>query len=531
MKNQQLYAILNYYLKKAGIFFNKSILKRLIASHPDRNSLYAMADVLDELNLDNVALRVDMDGLRKNGFPVIIYTKKKERRFVVVDDITNEQVHYYDAETGRSVESLDDFASKWTGIALYAAQDEIQAELGRQKVASEKRLLRWRTVLSVGAGLACLAAWCISVAWSFTLICLLFLCLSGIAVSVLLAMHEFGESNRLIHKVCHLNRLTNCNAVLRSSAAKLFGWLSMSDIGLCYFAGSIFSLILAGIAQRLDTAVPWLLALALCSFPYTLFSLSYQTFKVKKFCPLCLAVIGVLWAETALAVFSLKGLIFFPLSSVTVFALLTGFALPVIVWAYVKPLWKEYFRIRNYEYRYYRLKRTPEVIRAMIAKEPACDMEFSKDEIHLGRIDASIHITVVLGLSCRPCVDGWNELNRWISTYPESFCLTVRFFGYNFFGTETEELIDTLTEIYNISGNDVFRSALTDWFANKDIQTLKAKYIADKTIASQSSSIKNAKWLRTHSITSVPAIFVGDRKFPFIVNDLEYLLKEQKDNG
>jgi len=172
--NKQLYTILFHYLKKAGVFFSKSRLKQLIISHPDRDSLYAMVDTLDELNLENVALRVDMKGLQANGFPVIVYTEEeKERKFIVVEDIVENGVHYYDAENGCSVESLDAFAEKWTGVALYAAQDEIQAELELKKTATKKQLLQWRTILSVVVGVVCIAIWCTSVAWTYTLACIL----------------------------------------------------------------------------------------------------------------------------------------------------------------------------------------------------------------------------------------------------------------------------------------------------------------------------------------------------------------------
>ncbi len=459
----QLYTILCYYLKKTGVFFNKSRLKQLITSHPYHNSLYAMVDVLEELNLENVALRLDMKGLLANGFPVIVFTAKGERKFIVVENIVKNEVHYYNAETGCSIESLDVFANKWTGIALYAAQDEIQAELERKKIAAEKHLLHWRTILSIMAGFACMVLWSVSITWTYTLISILSLCAFGLAVSILLAMHEFGESNRLLHKVCHLNRLTNCNEVLHSSAAKLFGWLSMSDIGLCYFVGSIFSLLLAGVVQHLDAATSWLLTLALFSFPYTLFSLSYQIFIVKKMCPLCLGVIGVLWAKIALAIFSWNGLTFTPISPVTVLSLLAGFALPIVAWAYVKPLWKEYIRIRNYEYNYLRLKRTPEVISAMLSMEPTHSMDFIPDEIHLGSVDAPMHITVAMSLFCKPCGDSWNVLNHWLATYPGLFWLTVRFSGYNSKNAKNTELIDALTGISIQSGNDAFRKALTDW--------------------------------------------------------------------
>jgi len=522
--------ILSYFLKKADISFNKTKLKQLISSHPDRNSLYAMTDTLDELDIENVALSADMRGLQANGFPVIVHFGKGKRQFVVVEEMVDGKAYYYSTVNGRVVEPLEEFEIKWSGVTLYAAQDDIQAELERKRIATERHLLRWRTIFAVVAGLACFATWIVSVAWSFNVICLLSLCVLGLAVSILLTLHEFGESNRLLHKVCHLNRLTNCNAVLKSPASKLFGLLSMADIGLCYFAGSILSLMLSCVSQYPGSAIPWLLALAVCSFPYTVFSLWYQTYKVKQFCPMCLGVISVLWTEIALAIISWQGLMFFPLSPVTVFSLMAGFALPVITWAFVKPLWKEYIRIRDFEFKFLRLKRSPDIIRTILTQEPARDMEFTPDEINLGIVDAPIHITVVLSMHCRPCIDAWTLLDQWLATYLNSFRATIRFHGYNFAGPEINELIDALTGIYIQSGNDTFRKALTEWYIIKDVQQWKAKYHADTPVVPQLLSSKNDKWERMNFIAHVPVIFVDNRIYPYELDDLESLLKENERN-
>jgi uncharacterized membrane protein len=526
MNNKQLYNILCYYLKNTGAFFNKLKLRQLITSHPDRNSLYAMTDTLDALHIDNVALRTDLKGLMANGFPAIVFVAEKgERRFCVVENINENQVYCYDDEKGKTVEPLDEFVNKWTGVVLYVAQGEIQAELARKKTVPETRLLQWRTVLSIVTGAVCITIWGASVVWSPVLICLFALFVMGLIISVLLAMHEFGESNSLLHKVCHLNRLTNCNDVLQSSASKLFGWLSMSDIGLCFFVGGILSLIFAGVTQQLDTVIAWLLVLTLCSFPYTLFSLSYQSLKVKKVCPLCLGVIGVLWVIIALAIFSWKGLVFSPISLLAVFSLLTGFALPIMVWAHVKPIWKENIRIRNYEYNYLRLKRMPAVIRALLSTEPINMMAFRPDEINLGKTDASIHITAVISSSCKPCANAWSELNQWIQAYPNKLWVTVRFTGYDSKQTDTE-LIDALTGIYLQSGSNAFCEALSSWYKSGDFQKWKAKYCRDSPITPQPLSLKTAKWQQEVFISAAPTIFVGDRIFRNELRDLEYLLKE-----
>ncbi len=280
---KQPYNILCYYLRKSKIFFDKRRLKQLLTSHPDGDSLYAIVDTLNEMNIKNIALKSDLKELQSNGFPTIAFIiTEKERKFIVVEDISDNQVFYYEANTGNTSEVIEEFVWKWSGILLYAEQDEILAELEQKKNISEKRLLHWRIILAVFSGLLCTAIWSVSIVWSPVLCSFLFLYLCGLIISILLTMEEFGESNQFLHKVCHLNRVTNCNAVLKSGASKLFGWLSMADIGLCYFLGCIFSLFFAGIGQQLNAVVCWLLVLAICSFPYTLFFLVLSDFQSEK---------------------------------------------------------------------------------------------------------------------------------------------------------------------------------------------------------------------------------------------------------
>lgn len=241
---------------------------------------------------------------------------------------------------------------------------------------------------------------------------------------------------------------------------------------------------------------------------------------------MCLCVVGVLWAEIALAIFSWKSLAFIPISPFTVFSLLLGFALPVIIWAYIKPLWKENVRIREYEYNYLRIKRMPVVIRALLSTEPPLAMNFIPGEIHLGNMNVPVHVTIVMSLFCKPCADSWNLLSRWLTTYPDLFRLTVRFTGYGAHDTRNTELIGALTGIYIQSGGDAFSKALNDWDEHRDYQKWKAKYYTDKPVVHQPVSSEIAKWQQASFIPSVPTIFVDNRIYRYTLDDLEYLLKE-----
>ena len=61
---KQLYTILSYYLRELEIQFNKAHLKQKLASHPDNKSLYAIVDTLEDMNIENVTLRLNLNYLQ-----------------------------------------------------------------------------------------------------------------------------------------------------------------------------------------------------------------------------------------------------------------------------------------------------------------------------------------------------------------------------------------------------------------------------------------------------------------------------------
>jgi len=167
----------------------------------------------------------------------------------------------------------------------------------------------------------------------------------------------------------------------------------------------------------------------------------------------------------------------------------------------------------------------PDIFRALLAKEPDRDMEFSPDEIHLGKIGAPFHVTLIMGVYCRPCADE-KVLKRWLVEYQESLWITVRFLDYSSSSDETKMLIDSLTTIYLQSGKNTFLDSFLYWYEIYDIQKFKEKFnISVSTIALKLSS-KNARWQREQYINYSPAIFVGGRLFQYMLEDLEYLVKE-----
>ncbi len=169
----------------------------------------------------------------------------------------------------------------------------------------------------------------------------------GMMLATQQILGQSDQNNSLVQKLCNTSKKTSCQTVLDSKASKLFGWLSLSELGLVYFAGGFFVLLISSfsvVSIQIPTFLAWLSALAL---PYTLFSVYYQKFVVKQWCPLCLGVLVVcvvlilLWLDFALG-FQFLNLPPFPtLNVLNLQLLILCFAIPTAFWMLAKPWWQE----------------------------------------------------------------------------------------------------------------------------------------------------------------------------------------------
>src|SRR5207253_2435542 len=95
----------------------------------------------------------------------------------------------------------------------------------------------------------------------------------GLSISVLLLIYEIDKSNAFIKSICTAGTKTNCNAVLHSKAAKVFG-MSWSEAGFFYFASTFLFLVSPAISFPIKIC---LLSVANClAASYIFFSIYYQ---------------------------------------------------------------------------------------------------------------------------------------------------------------------------------------------------------------------------------------------------------------
>jgi uncharacterized membrane protein len=162
--------------------------------------------------------------------------------------------------------------------------------------------------------------------------------ITGFAASLLLVLGELGH--KIFDRICIKSEKLDCFAVMHSPAAKFLGRIPMADLGVIYFIGGII-LIAFSVANPYFFHQIFLLAiLNLLTLPYTIFSVLYQAFVVKKWCYLCLVVQLIFWLEfSQFYKFLFAGVPRFHIEDF--FPFVWSFALPALVWILFRPFLKK----------------------------------------------------------------------------------------------------------------------------------------------------------------------------------------------
>jgi len=309
--------LLKILLKLHSIKIDESELKFQFESHPSYPSLHALTGVLNHFRISNLALEVqrDLETLSElpEAFIAHIINKRGENFALVIRSNTSIRI-IYDKKVEENL-NLIDFLEVWTGIIVAVEKNDEESY-----ITKKNRFLGW--TIYFFAALIFLFLFFFRGPNLFQSVHFL-LSIIGLIVSVFIVQHELGISSRTLDKFCSgTNERTSCDDVLNSKGAKIIGTITFRDVGLVYFAGIILSWLLLPFVKNANDN--FIVILSLFAIPFTLYSIFYQYFIVKKWCPLCLSILTVLWTQALSILFMKKG--DFSLSLNVNGALLSGYS-------------------------------------------------------------------------------------------------------------------------------------------------------------------------------------------------------------
>lgn len=521
-------AVVNALVKKLNILVSSFTIKQSLQEHPDYPSLLAVSDCLTQWNIPHQAYQIDKTQYQAEelAYPFIAHLSLNGGQFILVQAIAKGQVHYSDEQETKASLSELEFLKRWDGIVLYAEKAENSGEENYKnsliKGWVNQARLPFLILMLLASGFAAINYSGVNASY----LVLLGIKLIGISVSALLLTHSIDAHNPFIQNLCSLGKKNNCNAILKSDAAKVTGWLSWSEVGFFYFAGSLLSLILA------PSSLFVLAWLNLACLPYTFYSIAYQI-KIKNWCILCCTVQALLWLEALSFAFGLSLPFSFSLSAL-VFSIsalssktLLAFLLPIAIWAFIKPFMLKAAQTQPLKQQIKKFKYNSDLFNQLLTTQACYAIPDDLMPIVLGNPDAETVITMVSNPFCGPCATAHKALDNWLAER-DDLQLKIIFTTADHDDDQKTKVAKHVTALSLLNDTLLVEKALNTWYTQKDKQyeTWAAKYPVSFNGEMAKVTEKQKLWCDGAEIAFTPTILINGYKLiePYRLEDIKYLI-------
>jgi uncharacterized membrane protein len=531
--NTDLFNVSFHYLQALQINITATSLKKALQENPYYPSLFGLSKVFNRFHIDTQALRVKVENLSQLRTPFITYLENTSTGsdFVLVTEITETHISYQKEGNKSKKIARQDFVNDFKEIVFVAEKNAASGEKEYlQNLGNEKKAKNKKGLVIAGLTLIVLSVLFLffypfqPVKWGPAILVLIKL--TGLCFAILLLLYDLDKTNSMVKKICSINKESGCDAVLNSKKAGILG-IKWSDIGLFYFVSTLLFLLFPGLSFA--GKLPWLAIASTAAAPYILFSIYYQWKVVKHWCPLCLAVQFVLFAELIWSVFSFwtsPG--FLPVNpTILIPVALFCVLVPIVVLHTFKPLILESKKREGYEAAYKRLLYSPGTFNSLLDAQASIHEGWEQLGISLGNPAAENTIVKVCNPYCGPCAKAHRVLEEILSTNDKISLQIIFTPGHNNRNSEVVKHLMTIAAKENMTET---KKALDDWYMNdkKDYASFASRHPLDQgMLASQDEMLAAMNnWCNEAKITGTPTIFINGKKMPddYDIEELKYIL-------
>jgi len=470
-------------------------------SHPDFPTLKAISDTLEKFGIENVPVHLKPNELEQLDSPFLAYIKNSgQNELTYVKPLKEAYVEYRGETTWVKKESLRVFSSKFTGfVALLNLE---KASLPPVNIERQKDHLLFKSIVT--STLLCFVAFIYARISNnpsdlFTNITsnlfLITKCI-GLILSTALVIRELNQSSSLVDKMCKLGEKTDCNVVLESKFATIYGWLKWSDIGFVYFLSGLLLLVFRNMGL--------ITLFSIAAAPYILVSLYQQIFVLKKLCPICLTIMATLIAEFSLGISANINLSFTSYELVNSGLLII---VPLAFYLTVKALILSRQTSTKLQFSYNRLKRMPEVITQVIKRENALALPESPiDALSFGsKADEALKVQVFLSLHCGHCGRLFSRINEQLNTRQKlKIDIFLNFDPKNEFQID---FVEKLLEEYNNGDTQKAWSSLGGWYSKPTNNRFMLR-VSDPSEGLKKMFITTNRLMKMNEISSLPKFYI-----------------------
>ena len=515
--------LLNELLKLNSIKVDKKELEFQFESHPSYPSLHSITGVLAHFNIENLAIEVPNDIeilLQLPKFFIAYITDEKGKRFVLAIQ-ANEHIEIVYDKKSRANLTNEAFLQVWSGIIVAVEKTE-NYQKSLESHSLPKYILYISTLSLLFIFFQSNITWFKAVHFLVSIL--------GATISIIIVQHELGKYSVILDKFCSRNNeKTSCDDVLKSKGATLIGNIKLSDVGLIYFFGIILSWLLLSLIINASDNIIVLLSIA--AVPFTFYSLIYQRFVVKKWCPLCLSVLAIIWIHGA-SLFLYNQKIKYATDLNSLLAVTLGFIVVFLIWFFIYPKLKTEQEHKKLQITYNRFKNKYSVFDALISRNSAIDTKLGMaPEIILGKKDEkpALEIVLITNPLCGHCKSAHQAVEPLLKSRKKTIRVVIRFNVNTRNGSDQDVLIAArLLAIYHKREESTFIEALDEIYSDASPQNWLMKWNIEEKDEYFELLNNEKEWCQANNINFTPEILLNGRAFPkeYGRNDLQYFIDD-----
>lgn len=474
--------------------------------HPHKNNLLGLSQMLFSYGIDNggTLIQDKENDIYHIQTPFIAHAGGE---FKVVNEIANDGVRY--SWNGLNInEPVKRFTEGWSGFVLLVEPDD-------NSIEPDYNENRKTELISSSQKISLLLALCVAFTLLFVrhsiytnlgLTIATILNLVGVYIGYLLVLKQMNIHSDYADKICSLFKQSNCNDVLESKASKLFGLIGWSEIGLGYFISNVIILFL------FPKFIFYLSVVNVFALPYSFWSIWYQKWKAKQWCPLCLIVMGLLWALFFTNLNS--GVFILPvIESTGLVSVAVIYLVPILFINLIVPKLSEANKIEQITQEINSLKANEDIFGTLLKQQPFFDVEKSTSRIIFGNPEAKMRVTILTNPHCNPCAKMHSRVEKILE---KTNNISIQYFFSSF-----DESLDIsnkfLISVYLSGETEEMKSIFSEWFENG--KYAKEAFFQKYNFAIESEEVleefqKHKLWIEKTKITATPTILVSGFKLP-----------------
>lgn len=502
-KNQNVFIS---FLELLNVKHTKSYSNKYFNEHPHKYNLLGLSQMLSDYGVENAAIKIKEkeNDIFNIETPFIAFTGSE---FISVCEVTDDSVSYIAANGSASI-APKDFCQAWTGITLLAEPQSTSIE-PNYKDNRRKELFSLIQKISLVSSIFLVFLFAYISNSLYTNIGLtieLLIALSGVYIGYLLVQKQMHIHSQYADKICSLFKQSDCNDVLESKAAKLFGLIGWSEIGLGYFISNTLVLLF------LPQFIYYLALINICALPYSLWSIWYQKYKAKQWCPLCLIVQGLFWA--IFFVHITFGFIKMPLFNVMdILIIFCLYLIPILTINILISKLGEAGKIEQITQEINSIKSDETIFFTLLKEQIYYEVNKSTSNIIFGNPDGKILVTILTNPHCAPCAKMHSHIEELLKQNSD-ICIQYLFTSFR---EDLDKSNKFLIAIYQNNNIDETRKIYSDWFKKGkfEIESYFKKYklnIENEKVETEFK--KHELWKFNSGILSTPYILVNGYKLP-----------------